>query len=69
MSTRTIFLLGYLVIGLALALCQLVAWRSESKIATFGEMMDAAVRRRTGRLLVLVAWWWIGFHVLARSGP
>lgn len=68
MTTRTVFLVGYLVIGVALM--ALVPWsgRAPSAVAGPAELARAATRRRAGRVVVLVAWWWVGFHVLARSG-
>jgi hypothetical protein len=30
-------------------------------------MADVATRRRLGRVIVLVVWWWMGWHFLVRS--
>jgi len=67
MTTRTVFLAGYVLVGLALCALALLADRRPSVAATVSELADAATRRRLGRVLVLIVWWWIGFHVLARS--
>lgn len=67
MTTRTVFLAGYVVVGLALTALVLLSHRRPSAVATVTELADAATRRRAGRVLVLLVWWWIGFHVLARS--
>lgn len=64
---RELFLAGYAVIGLALVLLVLLARRRPSAVASVSEMADAATRRRLGRVLVLIAWWWVGWHFLARS--
>lgn len=66
--SRTVFLAGYVVLGLALTVLVLLSHRRRSAVATLTELADAATRRRVGRVLVLLAWWWIGFHMLARSG-
>lgn len=68
MTTRTVFLTGYVVVGLALTVLVLLSRRRPSAVATVGELADAATRRRVGRVIVLLVWWWVGFHVLARSG-
>lgn len=68
MTTRTVFLAGYLVIGLALAALVLLSRRTPSAVAGPTELARAATRRRAGRVIVFLVWWWIGFHVLARSG-
>jgi len=67
MTVRTVFLLGYLVVGLALTALVLLSHRRPSPVATVTELADAATRRRVGRVIVLLVWWWVGFHVLARS--
>ena len=67
MTTRNVFLAGYVLIGLALLALVLLADRRPSAVASVSELADAATRRRLGRVLVLILWWWIGFHVLARS--
>ena len=67
MTTRAVFLAGYVLIGLALLALALLADRRPSAVASVSELADAATRRRLGRVLVLILWWWIGFHVLARS--
>jgi hypothetical protein len=67
MTTRNVFLAGYLLVGLSLLGLALLADRRPSVAATVDELADAATRRRTGRVIVLILWWWLGFHVLARS--
>ena len=67
MTGRTVFLAGYVVVGLALAALGLLSYRRPSAVATLSELADAATRRRIGRVIVLLVWWWVGFHVLARS--
>ena len=67
MTTRTVFLAGYVLFGITLLALALLADRRPSAAATVSELADAATRRRLGRVLALIVWWWIGFHVLARS--
>jgi uncharacterized protein DUF6186 len=35
-------------------------------VPSFGELLTHAMRSRTGRVGVLVAWAWIGLHFFAR---
>jgi hypothetical protein len=65
--TRDVFLAGYVLVGLLLLALVLVSHRKPSAVATVPELADAATRRRVGRVIVLIVWWWVGFHVLARS--
>jgi hypothetical protein len=67
MRTRDVFLAGYVLVGVALLALVLLSRRRPSAVATVSEFADAATRRRLGRVIVLIVWWWVGFHVLARS--
>lgn len=67
MTTRSVFLAGYAVVGLALTVLVLLSHHRPSAVAPFTELVEAATRRRAGRVLALLLWWWVGFHVLARS--
>ena len=67
MNTRTVFLAGYVLVGVALLSLALLSHRRPSTVATVSELADAATRRRPGRVIVLIIWWWVGFHMLARS--
>jgi Family of unknown function (DUF6186) len=62
-----VILLGYLAIGLALLAFQVAASRPNARVARFEEIVGAGMRHRAGRLLIVLTWWWVGFHVLARS--
>jgi len=45
---------------------QLLATRTEVPVPSFGELLTRAMRSRTGRVRVLVAWAWIGLHFFAK---
>ena len=63
--TRLVTLTGYVlvvVIGLGL---ELVARRTR-RLATFEEMLAAALRRWPLRVLLQAGWLWIGWHVFVR---
>jgi Family of unknown function (DUF6186) len=66
-STRTVLIAGYVLIAIALLTCQLAANRSTSRVAKIGDVVSATKRRRAGWVVLVLAWWWLGFHVLARS--
>jgi hypothetical protein len=67
MSTRTIFLAGYILIAFAFLACQLIASGPSARVAKIGDVVGAAKRRRLGWVMLVLTWWWLGFHVLARS--
>ena len=45
---------------------ELLARRPKSKIPTMGQWLGYLMRPRIGRVLVLLAWWWLGWHYFAR---
>ena len=67
MSTRTVLIGGYVLIAIALLTCQWAASRSAARVAKIGDIVSATKRRRAGWVALVLAWWWLGFHVLARS--
>jgi len=67
MSTRSILVAGYILVAIALLACQLAASRPASRMAKIGDVVGAIKRHRVGWVMLLLAWWWLGFHVLARS--
>ncbi|HEY7432156.1 MAG TPA: DUF6186 family protein [Streptosporangiaceae bacterium] len=66
MSSHDVTIAGYLVVLAALVLLQVFALRSPDRVPPIGEMLSRAMRSRTGRVGVLVAWAWLGLHFFAR---
>jgi hypothetical protein len=62
--TRSLTIGGYLF----LVLFGLVFWqitrRAGSKVASVGQMIDRIMHKRTTRVAIMIAWWWVGFHFL-----
>ena len=65
MSARDATFAAYAVIGVALVTLQAVAWRRGS--VTLGQLSDRLMRRRSVRLLFLLGWAWLGWHLFARG--
>jgi Family of unknown function (DUF6186) len=59
-------ILGYVLIGCA-TMALLVAGRL-GVVARPGEVLDVLLSRRTVRLLIVLAWIWLGWHFLVRTG-
>jgi hypothetical protein len=53
------------LLGLVVAV-DLFARRPGSGLRPLSAVLTAALRRRTGRIVVLGAWLWLGWHFLAR---
>jgi Family of unknown function (DUF6186) len=65
-NSREITITGYLIMvccGIAL---EMLARRTQARIPPLGDVLTRAMRTRTGRVGVLVAWAWLGLHFFAR---
>jgi len=65
MTSHQITIAGYLIILAAIVTLQVLATRTRAPVPSFGELLTRAMRTRTGRVGVLVAWAWIGLHFFA----
>ena len=65
MTSHQITIAGYLIILAANVTLQVLATRTRAPVPSFGELLTRAMRTRTGRVGVLVAWAWIGLHFFA----
>lgn len=63
--TRLVTLLGYGAIALAALGLELAARRT-GRVATFGQALDALLRRWPFRLALLAGWMWLGWHLFVR---
>ena len=64
--SRGVTLAGYVVLGLAAAAYQLVALATR-RTAGLGDALRPLKRSLAGRLLLLVVWMWVGWHLFARA--
>jgi hypothetical protein len=53
------------VIG-ALVTLEVIARRGITRIPTLGQWLGYVMRPRTGRVLILLGWLWLGWHYFAR---
>lgn len=66
MTPRAAIIAGFAaILGLAVA-AELYARRAGSSVRPLSETLAAALRSRGGRIVVLGAWLWLGWHLLAR---
>jgi hypothetical protein len=66
MTWRAVTMAGYLVVVAGIVVLQLLATKTRLPVPSFGELLTRAMRSRTGRVGMLVAWAWIGLHFFAR---
>ena len=67
MSPRAITIAGYVLIGAAAVLVELIARRPSSRVPTLSQVIRHVMNERWGRVGMLLVWWWLGFHFLSRS--
>lgn len=65
--TRAVTVAGYAAVAAAMVACQAAALAGRRR-ATLGDAVRVATARPAGRLVVLGAWLWIGWHVFVRFG-
>jgi hypothetical protein len=66
MTWHEVTIAGYLLVVAGIAVLQLLATRTRAPVPSFGDLFSRAMRSRTGRVGVLVAWAWIGLHFFAK---
>jgi hypothetical protein len=65
MTSHEITIAGYLIILASIVTLLVLATRTQAPVPSLGELLTRAMRTRTGRVGVLVAWAWIGLHFFA----
>jgi hypothetical protein len=66
MTARDLTYAGFALIGLAAVVLFLLSHRRNSPIPTLSVLFGRLMRRRTTRVALILAWWWIGFHFFVR---
>jgi len=66
MNSHNVTIAGYLLVVAAIVLLQLLATKTRAPIPSLGDLLTRAMRTRTWRVGMLVAWAWIGLHFFAR---
>jgi hypothetical protein len=65
-NSHEITITGFLAVLAGIVALQVLATRTRLPIPSLGDLLTRAMRTRTGRVGVLVAWAWIGLHFFAR---
>ena len=65
MNSHDLTVFGYLLFLLAGVVLELLARRTQLRIPSLEAVLARAMRTRTGRVGVLVAWAWLGLHFFA----
>jgi amino acid transporter len=65
-TPRVAVIAGFAALLAVAVACELVARRPDSGVRPLSAALTAAMRSRGGRVIVLGAWLWLGWHFLAR---
>ncbi|HEX6578222.1 MAG TPA: DUF6186 family protein [Jiangellaceae bacterium] len=65
MSTRDVTIGGFIVLGVVTVTLVAASWAG--RLPRFGEVVDLLMARRAWRVLVVLIWWWLGWHFLVRT--
>ena len=68
MTSRQLTIAGFILTGLAAVTLQAMAVLGRARVPSAGEAIDLLMRSRAGRVAVVLVWWWLGWHFLARTG-
>ncbi|HTT50195.1 MAG TPA: DUF6186 family protein [Streptosporangiaceae bacterium] len=66
MITRTLTIIGFAALISAMLALEFVARRGSPRIPTAGQWLGYLMRSRAGRAVILLGWWWLGWHYFAR---
>ena len=65
-NSHEITIAVYMAVLAGIVTLQVLATKTRAPVPSLGELLTRAMRTRTGRVGVLVAWAWIGLHFFAR---
>jgi uncharacterized protein DUF6186 len=66
MATRVITIIGFCTVIAALVVLEIVARRPGSRVPALSEWLGYLMRQKTGRVLLLAGWLWLGWHYFSR---
>ena len=67
MTSRWITIAGFALIAVALVAVHFYGRKPNTRVPSLGELCGYVIRDRWGRVGLLLGWWWLGWHFLARS--
>jgi hypothetical protein len=65
MTSFGLTVLGFALVSIAMVVLETTARRRESW-PRIGDVFSVLVSRNSGRVLVLLGWWWLGWHFFVR---
>jgi hypothetical protein len=68
MSMHAVTITVFALLGTALVGLELLARTAGSKIPTLSRLLTGGLGRRSVQVLVVLSWWWVGWHFFGDAG-
>jgi len=65
---RTLTIGVFALLGAGLLTLELIGRRERAKIPSVGRLLRAALHNRPALVLVVLTWWWFGWHFFVSGG-
>jgi hypothetical protein len=65
---RALTIIVFALLGAGLGVLELLGRREKARIPTVGRLLRAALHNRPALVLVVLTWWWFGWHFLVSGG-
>jgi hypothetical protein len=62
--SRLITIIGFCAWGLAALAVELAARLNPERLAPLGELLGTVLASRPARVVIVLFWWWLGWHFL-----
>jgi H+/Cl- antiporter ClcA len=67
-STHAVTILVFALLGAVLIGLELAARTAGSRIPTVSRLLSGGLGRRSVQVLVVLSWWWVGWHFFGDAG-
>ena len=68
MTMHAVTIVVFALLGTALIGLELTARMISSKIPTVSRLLTGGLGRRSVQVLVVLSWWWVGWHFFGDAG-
>ena len=68
MTMHVVTILVFALLGVSLLGLELVARLPRSKIPTVSRLLIGGLGRRSVQVLIVLSWWWVGWHFFGDAG-
>ncbi len=65
---RALTVTVFALLGAVLVVLELLGRREHARVPTVGRLLRAALHNRPALVLVVLTWWWFGWHFFVSGG-